>query len=125
MPLFYEVQLFNKDFDREIIGNYKFDKTLTEFALAKEIKYKKVNHKGPILKLANEVDSKSIYPMVDEFGLGFDDFFIFKSSWDFNYHVETYKDKQQRIIVSDSGLDSLTIQGFGQSFSNTQNNQTF
>lgn len=125
MPLFYEVQLFNKDFDREIIGNYKFDKTLTEFALVKEVKYKKVNHKGSILKLANETDSKSIYPMVDEFGLGFDDFFIFKSSWDFNYHVETYKERQQRIIVSDSDLDSLTIQGFGQSFSNTQNNQTF
>ena len=48
----------------------------------------KINRKSNILKLRDDDGFKSVYPMVDEFGYTFLNFFIFKSSWDFNYHVE-------------------------------------
>jgi len=48
----------------------------------------KVNRKENILKLRNSKNLKSIYPMLDEFGYTVLDFFIFKSTWDYFYHVE-------------------------------------
>jgi hypothetical protein len=41
-----------------------------------------------ILKLRNSEDLKSIYPMLDEFGYLSVDSFIFKSTWDYEYHIE-------------------------------------
>lgn len=123
MPLFYEIQLFNKDFDRNLIGNYKFDTTLANFGLVKEKKFRKINRGGSILKLSNDKDFRSIYPMVDEFGLTFDDVFIFSSTWDHAYHVETFKDKQEKVIIELPSITSQIIQGFGQPVINTQNNQ--
>ena len=52
-------------FYNPLYGNYKFDTSLTDFGIVKERK------------------------MSDEFGYSFSDFFIFKSSWDLNYHLET------------------------------------
>ena len=89
MPLFYDLQIFEKNSEFKTSGNYKFDTTLTEFGIIKERKISKVNRKGSILKLREEEDIKSIYPMVDEFGYGVKDFFIFASTWDYKYHVET------------------------------------
>lgn len=83
MPIFYEIQLFSKDY----IGNYKFNTELLEFGISKERKIRKVNHKKSILKLIDK--EKSIYPMLDEFGYTFIDFFIFKSSWDIEYYKIT------------------------------------
>jgi hypothetical protein len=71
-----------------LYGNYKFDTDLTDFGLVKEEKVRKVNRSGSILKLKNVKDTNSIYPMIDEFGYTFNDFFIFKSSWDLAYHLE-------------------------------------
>jgi hypothetical protein len=34
-------------------------------------------------------DQKSVYPMLEEFGYATVDTFIFKSSWDINYHYLT------------------------------------
>jgi hypothetical protein len=89
MPIFYDIQLFNKNFYTASVGNYKFDTTLTEFGLIKERKIRKVNHKGSVLKLDNVKDQKSIYPMVEEFGYTTVNSFIFKSSWDLGYHYLT------------------------------------
>lgn len=89
MPLFYDLQLFSKDFFTSSIGNYKFDTSLTEFGITKERKIRKVNRKGSVLKLRDKKDIKSIYPMVDEFGYTSVDFFIFKSSWDLEYYFST------------------------------------
>jgi hypothetical protein len=88
MPLFYEIQLFDKNTEDSLPGNYKFDTTLTEFGLVKEIKIRKINRKGSVLKL-KESNNISMYPMVDEFGYNFIDFMIFKSNWDKVYYVET------------------------------------
>jgi hypothetical protein len=89
MPLFYEIQLFNKDSEYSLVGNYKFDLTLTDFGILKERKFRKVNHEGSILKLKELSDYKSIYPMLDEFGYAYEDFFIFRSTWDLQYHNQT------------------------------------
>ena len=93
MPLFYEVGMFKRD--NEIInGNYIFDTNLTDFGIIKERKIRKVNRKGSILKLKNDENYKSIYPMLDEFGYSVYDFFIFSSSWDLKYYLEYDKTEQ-------------------------------
>ena len=79
----------NIPFYNPLIGNYKFDTELTDFGIVKERKMRKINRLGSVLKLSEVKDTNSIYPMIDEFGYSFNDFFIFKSSWDLNYHVET------------------------------------
>jgi hypothetical protein len=72
-----------------LYGNYVFDVELTYFGIMKERKFRKVNRKGSILKLDKVLGVSSIYPMIDEFGYTFSDFFIFKSAWDFEYYIET------------------------------------
>ena len=89
MPLFYEIELFEKSSELRPAGNYKFDTTLTNFGLVKERKMRKCNLKGSILKLKNTPDLQSIYPMLDEYGYTISNFFIFKSTWDYEYHLQT------------------------------------
>jgi len=89
MPIFYDIQLFDKNLFTASTGNYKFDTSLSDFGLIKERKIRKINHKGSVLKLYNSKDQKSIYPMVEEFGYTTVDSFIFKSSWDNAYHYLT------------------------------------
>lgn len=74
---------------RPLDGNYSFDTTLTDFGMMKERKMRKVNRNGSLLKLSTYEDVDSIYPMVDEFGYTYADFFIFKSSWDLQYYIES------------------------------------
>lgn len=76
---------------RPIYGNYLFDTTLTGFGMMRERKIRKVNREINILKLTDIKDTNSIYPMLDEFGYTYQDFFIFKSAWDFEYYTETTK----------------------------------
>lgn len=74
---------------RPLDGNYSFDTSLTDFGMMRERKFRKVNRNSSVLKLTQYADTVSIYPMIDEFGYAFSDFFIFKSSWDLEYHIET------------------------------------
>lgn len=111
MPIFYDIQLFNKNYFTASVGNYKFDTTLTDFGLIKERKVRKVNHNGSVLKLNNVKDEKSIYPMVQEFGYTTTDTFIFKSTWDLNYHYITSNNtivastlESKSNLVIDAGL---------------------
>ena len=89
MPIFYDIELFKSaaEYDTNY-GNYKFDENLTFFGLIKQRIISKVNRKENILKLRNSEDLKSIYPMLDEFGYLSVDSFIFKSTWDYEYHIE-------------------------------------
>lgn len=90
-----------------IYGNYKFDIDLTYFGVMKERKFRKVNRTQSLLKLREVKDAKSIYPMIDEFGYSFLDFFIFKSTWDYEYSVETIlaEPDKPKIINSNSQVN--------------------
>ena len=85
---FYSQTAYTKSessFYKPLYGNYKFDTNLTDFGMMLERRVRKVNRKGSVLKL----QTNSIYPMLDEFGYTFMDFFIFRSTWDQGYHFET------------------------------------
>jgi hypothetical protein len=89
MPLFYDIELFKSNSEYQTLyGNYKFDDSLSFFGIMKQRVISKVNRKFNILKLRDKDNLKSMYPMVDEYGYTISDFFIFKSSWDYNYHIE-------------------------------------
>lgn len=94
MPIFYDIEIFDKSKDFKKIGNYLFDTDLSEFGLMKERKNRKVNRNGSVLKLRNSKRIKSIFPMIDEYGYSFRDFLIFKSTWDLGYHTETVENKE-------------------------------
>ena len=122
MPLFYELQIFSKDSEYSATGNYKFDTLLTDFGIAKERKFRKVNESGSVLKLNQLSDFKSIYPMLGEFGYDVEDFFIFRSTWDLQYHNQTVLNKPQFIQnLENSFLSNVSISGLGQSPQSNQN----
>lgn len=91
-PVFFSQSNYTKkesSYYNPIYGNYSFDTDLTSFGVVKERKFRKINRIQSVLKLKNDKDVKSIYPMLDEFGYSVTDFFIFKSTWDYEYHLET------------------------------------
>ena len=98
MPIFYDIQLFSKNTFTASVGNYIFDVDLSEFGIMKERKIRKINKDGSVLKLKNDKGQKSIYPMLDEFGYTTTDFFIFSSSWEFEYYVSTSINTPSEVI---------------------------
>jgi len=114
-PVFYDLQLFERDSNGiPSGGNYKFDTLLNDFGLMKERKIRKVNRKGNILRLGNVNDEKSIYPMLDEFGYSIYDFFIFSSTWDLKYYLETVsvsknKDYLQKYTSDENVINTFDI----------------
>lgn len=110
MPIFYEIELFKQpsEFD-EMYGNYKFDTSLTFFGVMKQRVISKVSRKENILKLRNQDELDSIYPMLDEFGYTVLDFFIFKSSWDLDYHIEC---SQPKVVSFNKPQRMITLQKY-------------
>lgn len=99
-PLVYDIPLFQRDLvSATNSGNYKFDTSITDFGMMKERIWSKVNRTGSVLKLKTNKDLKSIYPMIDEFGYHYNDFFIFKSTWDQEFHVECLQLEQSDIPI--------------------------
>jgi hypothetical protein len=97
-PIFKKIQTFNKvDYkcdcsvnSRTVYQeNYRFDDTYTNFGTIDEIVYSKINENGSVLKLADKDNSKSYYPMIDEYGYSVSSKFIFKSSWDNDFFIRT------------------------------------
>lgn len=84
-------------FYRPIYGNYKFDTDLTNFGLMRERRVRKIGRSGSVLKLRKN----SIYPMLDEFGYTFMDFFIFRSTWDMKYHFESVPSNHNRYYIDE------------------------
>ena len=87
-PILRKIELFDSPSLTQSITNYKFDTDLTDFGIIKQRVVSKVNKKNNLLRLRNQPNLKSIYPMIDEFGYHVVDFFMFKSTWDFEYHYE-------------------------------------
>lgn len=95
MPIFYDIEIFNKDNEFSEIGNYLFDTNLSDFGIMKERKNRKINRRGSLLRLRDSKRLRSIFPMIGEFGYSFNDFMIFKSTWDYDYHIETFQNKER------------------------------
>ena len=85
-PIFKEIPLFEMPGATMSYAYYKFDTNLYDFGNVTKI-ISKVNRAGSILKLKNKT-TPSVYPMLDEFGYTETKTNIFKSSWDFEYHIE-------------------------------------
>ena len=130
MPIFLSNSSYRVDNSSKynpIYGNYKFAIDLTYFGVMKERKFRKVNRKGSVLKLRDQEDTKSIYPMLQEFAIGYQDFFIFSGTWDMNYHIETSELKGKLIKLDLPTIVSSVSGQFGQPasvISGNQNNQT-
>jgi hypothetical protein len=103
-PIFNKIELFKAPTLEKSGGNYKFDTDLTYFGTIKERIFSKVNRSKNILKLRNNPNIKSIYPMLDEYGYFIKDFFIFKSTWDLNYHIECLEIPQKQESLSNESL---------------------
>ena len=69
--------------------NLKFNTDLSRFGLIDELVYSKVNHIENVLKIKNTEEDLSIYPMIDEFGYTYSSRFIFKSTFDKDYYIQT------------------------------------
>lgn len=113
MPTFYDIQLFYKGLD-DNSDNGKFDTTLTDFGIMKERKIRKINRNGSVLKFRDDKDYKSIYPILDEYGYTYRDFFIFSSTWDLQYHWETEVLSKPPLVIKPSTITSQVISNFGQ-----------
>ena len=85
---------------KSLESNYKFNDTYERFGKVSEIVYSKVNTKENIFKIKSNED-RSIYPMVDEYGYGYKDRFIFKSTWDKEYYILTENE-----VLDTSGDDA-------------------
>ena len=108
-PIFNDIELFEAPGLTQGFGNYKFDTSLTYFGKIKERVVSKVNRYRNILKLRNNANIKSIYPMLDEYGYHTTDFFIFKSTWDFEYHIECVDVPQVSTTAANQSLISAQV----------------
>jgi hypothetical protein len=132
---FYSQTTYTKSessFYNPIYGNYKFDTDLTNFGLMLERRVRKINRVGSVLKL----QKNSIYPMIDEFGYTFMDFFIFRSTWDQGYHFESIVSEEKIVketkntkdfdsvdkIIKNFEKDNFNI---GRSYINSRNQNNF
>jgi hypothetical protein len=79
---------FRPYLQKPVEENVIFDTSLNLFGVMKQRVLSKVNKERNILKLRNNDSFNSIYPMLDEFGYMVADYFIFKSSWDYGFHIE-------------------------------------
>ena len=117
-PVLKTIELFDSPSLTQSITNYRFDTELSNFGILKQRIVSKVNRKGNVLKLRNNPNLKSIYPMIDEYGYHSINFFLFKSTWDFEYHFETqeYEPEIQKNSLRVPPMDAIS-----QYFSNNNN----
>jgi hypothetical protein len=87
--------LTGNTYKTSINRNIIFDTNLSSFGEIDELMYSKVNENDNPLKIKNTEEDRSIYPMIDEFGLSYDKRFIFKSSWDNDYYIRTKNELDQ------------------------------
>jgi hypothetical protein len=88
--------------------NFKFDENLSQFGLVSEVIHSKVN-----------IDNKNIlkfddakYPMVDQYGYSYSDRFIFKSTWDNDYYLNTldnFEDDSTQFVIPTVNRNLLNI----------------
>jgi hypothetical protein len=90
--------------------NQVFDNSLSLFGVMKQRVISKINRQENILKLRNNDTYDSVYPMLDEYGYMVADFFIFKSTWDYEYHLEVNKPQLSSVPTLQNIYQTLYVQ---------------
>ena len=102
--------IFRPYLQKPVEENMIFDDGLSLFGVMKQRVVSKINRKENILKLRNDTTYDSIYPMLDEYGYMVVDYFIFKSTWDFEYHLEVNKPNISSVPTLQNIYQTLYIQ---------------
>lgn len=102
--------IFRPYLQKPVEENMIFDDGLSLFGVMKQRVVSKINRKENILKLRNDTTYDSIYPMLDEYGYMIADYFIFKSTWDFEYHLEVNKPNISSVPTLQNIYQTLYIQ---------------
>lgn len=86
--------------------NTEFNTNNNDFGLIKNLYYHKVNQESAstVLELSNNSAYLSLYPLINEIGTDYDDFYTFKSNWDSFYFKKNINKKDYRDIVGTASM---------------------
>lgn len=92
--------------------NTQFNSRHKDFAMIKRLCYHKVNQEDPssVLELSADGSFLSLYPLINEVGIGYRDFYIFSSNWEPGYYIKSIdKSKIQSIIGTRSMVEKKSF----------------
>jgi hypothetical protein len=92
ITVYYTVPGFTGTYVSFSPRNTRFNDSSISFGKLEELVCTKVNPDGNVLKIQNTETDRSVYPMCDEFGYQYVDRFIFKSTWDSEFYIQTLND---------------------------------
>jgi hypothetical protein len=81
--------------------NSQFNSSDPEFGQIQNFFYHKVNEEDPstILELSSESAFSSLYPLINEIGIDYKDFYIFSSNWEPSYFIKSIDKSQIQNII--------------------------
>lgn len=81
-----ESESFTKHFDIDyLLGNTRLGIERNDFGVIENIYHNKISN-GEIMKISSESEYRSLYPLIDESGIDYKDFFTFSTNWDNEYY---------------------------------------
>jgi len=95
-------------------ANAEFNSTYLNFGQLKNFFYHKVNPEDPstILELSNDGAFLSLYPLINEVGIDYKDFYVFSSNWEPGYFTKSIdKSKIQSVIGTRSMTEKKSFFG--------------
>jgi hypothetical protein len=95
-------------------ANAEFNSTYANFGLLRNFFYHKVNQEDPssVLELSTDSAYLSLYPLINEVGIDYKDFYIFSSNWEPGYFIKSIdKNKIQSIIGTRSMTEKKSFFG--------------
>jgi len=94
--------------------NTQFNSADTNFGQIPNFYYHKVNEQDPstVLELSRESAFPSLYPLINEIGIDYKDFYIFSSNWEPSYFIKSIDKSQiEPIIGTRSMLEKKSFFG--------------
>lgn len=95
-------------------ANAQFDSQHEFFGILKNYFYHKVNQDDPstVLELSSDGAFLSLYPLINEVGIDYKDYYIFSSNWEPGYFIKSIdKSKIQSVIGTASMLEKKSFFG--------------
>jgi hypothetical protein len=94
--------------------NSQFNSSDLKFGQIQNFFYHKVNEEDPstVLELSKESAFPSLYPLINEIGIDYEDFYMFSSNWEPSYFTKSIDKAQiQKIIGTRSMLERKSFFG--------------